>query len=172
MLRDIGRMFATWARDNRAKLRAHEPTVPAGAFGRRRDKWVPLFVLVELAGGHGPARCKNAYLAEEYTARSKPSMPQSESHRTLGEIGDKDAPVVHYKACAHFALHLPKDIAGKRRKQEPADLVLDRGNSLAQKPLVVALKLIAPEADEPRISYLLQRPPSILGIREGAARCR
>ena len=55
------RKLARWCADNRPKIGACDPRLPAGAFNRLADNWRPLFAIAEIAGGDWPERAENAF---------------------------------------------------------------------------------------------------------------
>jgi hypothetical protein len=64
-LLEIGQRLARWCADNRNILSEAAPILPNHTFGRRVDKWRPLFAIAEAAGGEWPALARQALLFEE-----------------------------------------------------------------------------------------------------------
>ncbi len=69
----IGQKLARWTQDNRAKIADAEPSLPAGVYNRKADKWRPLFAIAEIAGGNWPELAKKALLFEDKTGETKVS---------------------------------------------------------------------------------------------------
>lgn len=94
-LREIGRRLARWCDDHRDVLHDARPDLPAGATGRRADKWTPMFAIAEAAGGQWPERARRAYLVEGDTPLTSRSLQLlSDIREVLGDeepkIGTKD----------------------------------------------------------------------------------
>lgn len=67
----IGRKLARWTHDNRARIANAKPSLPAGVYNRRADKWGALFAIAETAGGDWPSLAKKALLLEDKTGETK-----------------------------------------------------------------------------------------------------
>jgi hypothetical protein len=66
----IARRIVRWIKDNREAIAAAKPpNVPLS--NRRRDNWMPLFKIAEVAGGEWPKRVLAAATAKEEAARSR-----------------------------------------------------------------------------------------------------
>ncbi len=65
----IARRIARWIKDNREAIAAAKPNVPLS--NRRRDNWIPLFKIAEVAGGEWPKRVLAAATAKEEAAGSR-----------------------------------------------------------------------------------------------------
>lgn len=63
-LREIGRRFARWCTDYRDALAGTEADLPEDVVARRADKWRPLFVLADCAGGDWPRLVRKACAVE------------------------------------------------------------------------------------------------------------
>jgi hypothetical protein len=55
------RKLARAIADNFDALKRCDPQLPGTAFNRLADNWRPLFAIAEIAGGHWPKRCADAY---------------------------------------------------------------------------------------------------------------
>ena len=58
---ELCRKAARFCADNRARIEACDPVLPASATNRLGDNWRPLFIIAEVAGGDWPGRVANAY---------------------------------------------------------------------------------------------------------------
>jgi len=58
---ELCRKLARWCGDNKVRLEASDPVLPAGAFNRLADNWRPLFAVAEVAGGDWPTRAATAF---------------------------------------------------------------------------------------------------------------
>jgi putative DNA primase/helicase len=58
---ELNRKLARWCNDNRGRIEACDPQLPANAFNRLADNWRPLFAVAEVAGGDWPQRCASAF---------------------------------------------------------------------------------------------------------------
>jgi hypothetical protein len=65
----IARRIVRWIKDNREAIAAAKPNVPLS--NRRRDNWIPLFKIAEIAGGEWPKRVLAAATTKEEAARSR-----------------------------------------------------------------------------------------------------
>jgi hypothetical protein len=65
----IARRIVRWIKDNREAIAAAKPNVPLS--NRRRDNWMPLFKIAEVAGGEWPKRVLAAATAKEEAGRSR-----------------------------------------------------------------------------------------------------
>lgn len=74
ILLDIGKKFARWTFDSREAIRKCNPTMPAGSFNRRADKWKPLFSIAQMAGGDWPELAKKSYFAEVRDSESSSKL--------------------------------------------------------------------------------------------------
>jgi Protein of unknown function (DUF3631) len=68
-LAPIARRIVRWIKDNRDAIATAKPSVPLS--NRRRDNWMPLFKIAEVAGGEWPKRVLAAATAKEEAARSR-----------------------------------------------------------------------------------------------------
>lgn len=59
-LRDLHRMLARWANDNRAAIRAADPIAPDGVVDRAADNWFPLLAVAELAGARWASEARRS----------------------------------------------------------------------------------------------------------------
>jgi putative DNA primase/helicase len=59
-LDQLASQIARWTRDNAARVRGAEPTIPAGVLNRTADNWRPLLAISDIVGGAWPARARNA----------------------------------------------------------------------------------------------------------------
>ncbi len=59
-LRPLARRAARWVADHLDELRAADPTVPEELDDRAADNWRPLLAIADLAGGHWPAKAREA----------------------------------------------------------------------------------------------------------------
>jgi putative DNA primase/helicase len=58
---ELCRKLARFIADNRERIAACDPVLPAGAFNRLADNWRPLFAIAEAAGGDWPQRAATAF---------------------------------------------------------------------------------------------------------------
>jgi Protein of unknown function (DUF3631) len=65
----IARRIVRWIKDNREAIAAAKPNVPLS--NRRRDNWMPLLKIAEVAGGEWPKRVLAAATANEEAGRSR-----------------------------------------------------------------------------------------------------
>ncbi len=74
-LKTLQRKCARWAQDNLDALREANPQIPGELHNRTRDKWRPLLVIAEVAGGKWPERTREVALLfgvpSEKTDKSK-----------------------------------------------------------------------------------------------------
>jgi putative DNA primase/helicase len=102
MILDIGRKLARWCRDNRMEIAEHDPVMPGNALNRRADKWRPLFIIAQIAGGNWPSRAISAFLAEERDAGKKLST----ALQLLSDIRDIIKPHEHVIATEEMITRL------------------------------------------------------------------
>ncbi len=76
-LKDIGRMMARWASDNRSLVASHDPVMSVR--NRQADKWRPLMAIAELSGGDWPARTELSMFSQ---------VDMSEPVKALRLLGD------------------------------------------------------------------------------------
>jgi len=58
--RDLGRKAARWVKDNEARLREHDPSVPETLNDRAQDVWRPLLRIADVVGGEWPSLARQA----------------------------------------------------------------------------------------------------------------
>jgi hypothetical protein len=90
-LLETGRKLACWCANNRDVLRNSDPTFPQPTFGRRVDKWRPLFAIAEAAGGEWPTLAQQAFLLEEREG----ALKLSTSLQLLSDIREVMKPEDH-----------------------------------------------------------------------------
>ena len=61
-LKTLQQKCARWAKDNFDALKEADPQIPRGLHNRTRDKWRPLLVIAEIAGGKWPERTREVAL--------------------------------------------------------------------------------------------------------------
>jgi len=63
VLERLNRMASRWVADHLSALRDSDPELPGGLDNRRRDNWVPLIAIADLAGGEWHDLARRAALA-------------------------------------------------------------------------------------------------------------
>ena len=58
--RDLGRKAARWVKDNEARLREHDPSVPENLNDRAQDVWRPLLRIADVVGGDWASLARQA----------------------------------------------------------------------------------------------------------------
>lgn len=67
ILRPLQEKAARWASDHLDSLKAHDPDIPAGLYGRAADNWRTLLAIADVAGGSWPEKAREVALSTNAT---------------------------------------------------------------------------------------------------------
>ena len=76
-LKPLLQQAARWVADNKIKLGAIDPDMPAGIGNRTADNWRPLIAIADVAGGDWPERARRIAVGDKMPVQEvgNPSAP-------------------------------------------------------------------------------------------------